>query len=52
MLVIPMYKVVQPFIGENVHPVVVVAHAFQNNQRCFATLNMTVICEIKIELIR
>ena len=29
------------FIGEDVYPVVVIAHASRNNQRCFASLNMT-----------
>jgi hypothetical protein len=29
------------FVGENVHPIVVVAHAVGVNQRCFASLNMT-----------
>ena len=29
------------FIGEDVHPIIVVAHATRNNQRCFAALNMT-----------
>jgi hypothetical protein len=29
------------FIGEDVYPVLVIAHASRNNQRCFASLNMT-----------
>jgi hypothetical protein len=29
------------FIGEDVYPLVVIAHASRNNQRCFASLNMT-----------
>ena len=29
------------FVGENVHPIVVIAHAVGGNQRCFASLNMT-----------
>jgi hypothetical protein len=29
------------FVGKNVHPIVVIAHASRNGQRCFASLNMT-----------
>jgi len=29
------------FVRENVHPIVVVTHRTRNNQRCFASLNMT-----------
>jgi len=29
------------FVGWNVYPVVVIAHAGRNSQRCFASLNMT-----------
>ncbi len=29
------------FVRENVHPIVVIAHASRKNQRCFASLNMT-----------
>ena len=35
------------FIGEDVYPVVVIAHASRNDQRCFASLNMTNVAALK-----
>jgi hypothetical protein len=37
----PVIQCRTAFIGGNVHPIVVVAHASRSNQRCFASLNMT-----------
>jgi hypothetical protein len=35
------------FVGKNVNPIVVIAHASGKNQRCFASLNMTSLIEAR-----